>query len=111
MPISNEPSNQPSKPRKSTRGRKAVAGASETEVPLTTAAEGNGAATRATSSATEPSSQPDDLAERIRQRAYEIYLARGNDNGNEIDDWLEAERQLRSGSGPSDVSESDTANA
>ena len=34
--------------------------------------------------------------EEIRQRAYEIYLARGATPGLELDDWLQAERELRS---------------
>ncbi len=34
--------------------------------------------------------------EEIRQRAYEIYLARGAAPGFELDDWLQAERELRS---------------
>lgn len=33
--------------------------------------------------------------EAIARRAYEIYQKRGCGNGNELDDWLEAERQLR----------------
>jgi hypothetical protein len=33
----------------------------------------------------------------IRVRAYEIYLERGEQPGREQDDWLEAERQLKSG--------------
>ena len=32
----------------------------------------------------------------IRTRAYEIYLARGAAPGVELDDWLQAERELRS---------------
>jgi hypothetical protein len=32
--------------------------------------------------------------EEIRLRAYEIYLARGRRQGNELDDWLQAEREL-----------------
>ncbi len=34
--------------------------------------------------------------EEIRQRAYEIYLTRGAAPGGELDDWLQAERELRS---------------
>jgi len=30
----------------------------------------------------------------IRLRAYEIYLERGSLPGNELDDWLQAEREL-----------------
>jgi Protein of unknown function (DUF2934) len=32
--------------------------------------------------------------EEIRQRAYEIYLERGSLPGKELDDWLQAEREL-----------------
>jgi hypothetical protein len=32
--------------------------------------------------------------EEIRLRAYEIYLERGGTAGNELDDWLQAEREL-----------------
>ena len=30
----------------------------------------------------------------IRNRAYEIYLQRGTQPGNEVEDWLQAEREL-----------------
>ena len=33
--------------------------------------------------------------EEIRQRAQEIFLARGGGPGNELDDWLSAEEQLK----------------
>lgn len=35
------------------------------------------------------------LEERIRQRAYELYLKRGNGTGSEMEDWLQAEQELR----------------
>jgi hypothetical protein len=35
--------------------------------------------------------------EEIRRRAYEIYLERGEQSGHELDDWLEAERELEGG--------------
>jgi Protein of unknown function (DUF2934) len=34
--------------------------------------------------------------ERIRRRAYELYLRRGNQPGSEIDDWLQAEGEILS---------------
>jgi hypothetical protein len=34
----------------------------------------------------------------IRLRAYEIYLQRGAEPGREVDDWLQAERELERGS-------------
>lgn len=33
--------------------------------------------------------------ERIAARAYERYLARGREEGRDLDDWLEAEREIR----------------
>lgn len=33
--------------------------------------------------------------EEIRLRAYEIYLERDGRRGNELDDWLQAEAELR----------------
>jgi DUF2934 family protein len=31
----------------------------------------------------------------IRDRAYQIYETRGREQGHDLDDWLEAERQLQ----------------
>jgi hypothetical protein len=41
----------------------------------------------------EPEALP--LGEQIRQRAYEIYLQRGGQDGSELDDWLQAEAEFR----------------
>jgi hypothetical protein len=35
--------------------------------------------------------------EEIRRRAYEIYLERGGQPGRDLDDWLQAERELKRG--------------
>jgi hypothetical protein len=35
--------------------------------------------------------------EKIRRRAYEIYRERGKQPGRELDDWLQAERELERG--------------
>ena len=32
--------------------------------------------------------------ERIRRRAYELYVRRGNQSGSELDDWLQAEKEF-----------------
>ena len=40
----------------------------------------------------------------IRQRAFEIYLDRNEDEGNEASDWLQAERELNP---PNDYNDSD----
>ena len=39
---------------------------------------------------------PENISEqRIRERAYEIYLARRGQDGHEVSDWLAAERELK----------------
>ncbi len=43
---------------------------------------------------TRPTISEDD----VRFRAYELYLQRGATPGNELADWLQAERELRQGS-------------
>jgi hypothetical protein len=35
------------------------------------------------------------LEEQIRRRAYELYVERGNQSGSELDDWLQAEEEIR----------------
>lgn len=32
--------------------------------------------------------------ERIAERAYQLYMERGGSDGRDLDDWLEAEREL-----------------
>jgi Protein of unknown function (DUF2934) len=34
--------------------------------------------------------------EDVARRAYELFLSRGGQHGRDVDDWLEAERQLTS---------------
>ena len=38
--------------------------------------------------------EPEDR-EAVAQRAYELFVKRGSAPGREVDDWLEAEQQLR----------------
>jgi hypothetical protein len=40
-------------------------------------------------------------ADAVAKKAYEIYQSRGGTHGADLDDWLEAERQLKRG--PADV--------
>lgn len=35
--------------------------------------------------------------DRIRQRAYELYVARGQEDGHELEDWLQAEAEISAG--------------
>jgi hypothetical protein len=34
----------------------------------------------------------------IACRAYDLYVARGREDGHDIEDWMQAERELRTGS-------------
>ncbi|HZO99216.1 MAG TPA: DUF2934 domain-containing protein [Terriglobia bacterium] len=44
----------------------------------------------------EPDPKPNAVTEEdVRRRAYEIYLERGAAPGNELDDWLKAELELK----------------
>ncbi len=42
-------------------------------------------------------SSSDDLEDRIRARAYELYEQRGKEDGHALEDWLRAEAELTSG--------------
>jgi hypothetical protein len=44
-----------------------------------------------------------DETQRISERAYELFLARGAEHGRDMDDWLAAEREIRNGAVPSGV--------
>ena len=74
MPRTNRPANEGGEPQRTGR----------------TSQKGNGA-------------PADDLnsQDAVAKRAYEIYERRGGQHGADLDDWLEAERQLKPG--PSDV--------
>jgi len=43
----------------------------------------------------------EDLGSRLAKRAYELYVQRGQEHGHDIEDWLEAERQIL----PKEISE------
>jgi Protein of unknown function (DUF2934) len=44
--------------------------------------------------AKKPQIETSSLEERIRLRAYELYVERGNQSGSEFDDWLQAEEEI-----------------
>jgi hypothetical protein len=47
-----------------------------------------------------PLSEPESelvIEERIRMRAHEIFLQRNGEHGSDVDDWLQAEREVRGG--------------
>ena len=39
---------------------------------------------------------PTSLEEQIRRRAYELYEARGHEDGHDLEDWLQAEAEITS---------------
>ena len=49
---------------------------------------------KATSKPAVPNSQPD-ITDVIRARAYELYEQRGRIDGNDLEDWLQAEAEIR----------------
>jgi hypothetical protein len=48
---------------------------------------------KSAAAATAPEQLP--LEERLQKRAYELYVLRGNESGSELDDWLQAEDEIR----------------
>lgn len=46
--------------------------------------------------ATVAGTEPKPTAEEIAEAAYQRYLSRGGQDGSDFDDWIEAERELRS---------------
>jgi hypothetical protein len=39
------------------------------------------------------------LASKINERAYEIYVSKGSQDGSDLDDWLKAEKEILKESG------------
>lgn len=56
---------------------------------------GNGAQTPSTQQTGEAAVSREPTRDQIRLRAYQIYLERGAHPGQELDDWLRAERELQ----------------
>jgi len=49
----------------------------------------------ATARVKEPPRETLPLEERIRRKAHGLYVLRGNQSGSELDDWLQAEQEIR----------------
>jgi hypothetical protein len=39
--------------------------------------------------------QPANVNNVVARRAYDLYCARGREHGHDVDDWLQAERELQ----------------
>jgi Protein of unknown function (DUF2934) len=50
---------------------------------------------RSSTSRTSPTVSAEDIEVRTRLRAYDLYLTRRGAPGTEVDDWLQAEREIR----------------
>ncbi len=76
-------------------GRRAASrrGATEEQVQTPETAAAASADDRSFSAGGPAASSP--TREDIARRAYEIYAARGGTDGYDIEDWLQAERELR----------------
>lgn len=46
--------------------------------------------------ATSAVAKPEILEDTIRARAYQLYVERGKEDGHHLDDWLQAEEELKS---------------
>ncbi len=42
-----------------------------------------------------PDIETHSIEERIERQAYELYVQRGNQSGSELEDWLQAEAEVR----------------
>lgn len=42
-------------------------------------------------------SEPPSVEEEIRRRSYELFEARGGQEGHELEDWLRAEEEIKGG--------------
>ena len=42
----------------------------------------------------QPIQSPADVQERVSRRAYELYEARGREDGHDVEDWLRAESEV-----------------
>src|SRR5262245_51551085 len=99
---------QPARPRttrprnpKATAADAAVAGSNGAEAPNTTTitasrrTEPQVSLTDQTSALRSESMSSEPSEEDIRVRAYHRFLARGGQPGNDFEDWLDAERELK----------------
>ena len=49
----------------------------------------------ASARAKEPPIETLSLEGRVRRRAYELYVLRGNQSGSELEDWFQAEEEMQ----------------
>ena len=80
--------------------KKSAEGSATPDVELNGQSSANGDAHQSNSNGGAPvEAGAADGGEWIRRRAYELYLERGDAPGDELNDWLQAEREHRQQSG------------
>ena len=94
---------KPSKNRKKAPTKKTAAGGKNTQKPKA-APRRKVSSSKTSKPKADPVTAPtgaetqyryfEDLGSRIANRAYELYVQRGQEHGHDIEDWLEAERQI-----------------
>lgn len=68
---------------------------SPSKSPRTTTTRKSATGKKPATNGTTASNGNPDLNELIRQRAYELYLERGSEEGHAAEDWLRAEAEVR----------------
>ncbi len=94
---------KPSKNLKKTPAKKTAAGGKNTQKPKA-APRRKASSSKTSKPKKDPVTAPtgaetqyryfEDLGSRIANKAYELYVQRGQEHGHDIEDWLEAERQI-----------------
>jgi hypothetical protein len=69
--------------------------AARTEAPTAERVEARAEERVVTSTPVRDDASPEPSEEEIRRRAYELYLSRGGVDGDDVSDWLAAERLVR----------------
>jgi Protein of unknown function (DUF2934) len=59
---------------------------------------GEKTATAADRSSKSPARPATLMTDDIAHRAYDLYVSRGREDGHDVEDWMQAERELRTGS-------------
>jgi hypothetical protein len=73
------------------------AGGQETGGSAAPSSQAGAASTAGSGAAASSGRQDEPTLDQIAERAYEIYQSRGGTDGQDMEDWLQAERELRRG--------------
>ena len=82
-------------PRKTTTAKKTTAKRKTTTTRKKTTTTARKSSANTKSSQKMVLGNPGELNDMIREKAYELYKQRGGWHGSDVEDWLEAEREVR----------------